>query len=73
MATILLQSGESFEHFHKDSSLTKHVSGKLKVSFNDVDVTLEDGQIVEIPPLVSHTVTNIGKSEASFDCTRHYT
>jgi quercetin dioxygenase-like cupin family protein len=71
MATITLNPDESFEHYHLEESITKHVSGKIELSFNNEKILLNKGQKVIVPAKTSHITKNIGKDIASFSCEAH--
>jgi mannose-6-phosphate isomerase-like protein (cupin superfamily) len=64
----MLEPGEKFEHFHSDESLTELVSGQAVLSLPDRDIELEVGKPVSVPAGVSHTLVNIGQTEACIGC-----
>ena len=71
MAKIALGPGEEFEHYHSEESYTKHLSGKIELSFSDKKLILNDGQSVIIPANTPHSAKNIGNNLATFDCSGH--
>ena len=71
MAEIILNPGESFEHYHLEESTTIHVSGEIELIFNDEKIYLTKGQKVIIPAKTSHTTRNVGNNIASFHCRGH--
>ena len=71
MAIITLKPGEAFEHYHESESETSHVKGDLMISFNESALTLSEKQKIIIPANTSHTVKNIGASDATFKCAGH--
>lgn len=73
MASITLNPGESFEHIHTTESITTHVEGMLELLIEDKRIQLRINEAVVIPPMVTHTIVNIGSSIAIFDCNGHAT
>ena len=71
MATIILEPGEAFEHYHNSESHTTHVEGDLALSFNENTITLSEGQMIIVPANTSHTVKNTGMAPAIFQCQGH--
>jgi len=68
MASILLEPGESFEHFHSEASYTSVVSGEVRFTSNFESRMLAIGERVRVPANHSHTVTNVGHTNARVDC-----
>lgn len=68
MATIILESGEKFEHYHETESVTNYISGDLRYVDKDRDLSLKDCQTVVTPAGKSHTIINTGSEAAKFFC-----
>ena len=71
MATISLEIGETFEHYHATESFTQHVVGSLELSYNDESYVLLDSETIKVPAQTSHTVKNVGMMVAVFKCYNH--
>lgn len=68
MAKIILVSGESFEHYHGEESITLLEKGKARFTCLNISKELRLGEAVTIPPNVSHILENIGDTECILDC-----
>ena len=69
MAIIVLDPGESFEHWHSDDSITELHSGRVRCRFSGKVVVLSPGEKIEIPAGVDHTLENFGSEKAYVGCT----
>ncbi len=68
MATILLQPGEVFEHYHSEPSLTVLVQGTVEAELTGQVVRLEPGKPLPVPAKTPHSITNIGAQVAEVSC-----
>ena len=68
MATILLEQGESFEHFHTASSGTVLREGRARLHMNGRMLDLQRDVAVVVPADTSHTLVNIGPGTAVISC-----
>jgi mannose-6-phosphate isomerase-like protein (cupin superfamily) len=68
MALIALQPGESFEHYHEYPSTTKLLTGELILTINNKQELLQINKPLSVPQHTPHTVKNIGKVVATFEC-----
>ena len=68
MATIVLDSKESFEHFHSDESITFHVEGDVEILINGQSYPLKPGESINVPSNTKHTIINVGNTKAAVGC-----
>lgn len=68
MARIELKPNEEFQHYHDGWSTTVLREGKaLYKTAQDSKILVVDVP-VQTPPLLSHTIQNIGEAACVFDC-----
>jgi mannose-6-phosphate isomerase-like protein (cupin superfamily) len=68
MATILLDVEESFEHLHRQASLTVLKEGRARLVMNGSVLELQPNVAVTVPANTSHTIVNIGETTAVVNC-----
>jgi mannose-6-phosphate isomerase-like protein (cupin superfamily) len=68
MAKIILEPGEVFEHFHSESSQTVLLEGRVQMTFGSHHLSLVQNEVVPVPAHQSHTLTNVGLTEAVVWC-----
>jgi mannose-6-phosphate isomerase-like protein (cupin superfamily) len=68
MARIILNSEESFEHYHAQESKKIHIRGDIMISIGTASYKLGEGASIDTPRKTSHTITNIGQIEAEVGC-----
>ncbi len=68
MASITLAAGESFEHMHKEDSFTILMYGDVELTMEGLTRILKKEDPIYVPPGVSHTIQNVGASDAKVDC-----
>lgn len=68
MARIILETNESFEHFHSEASSTVLLSGSANYRTDDTVLDLEINVPVLTPATKSHILTNTGQGECVIGC-----
>lgn len=68
MADILLEPGESFEHFHVDESTSELVSGSVELVLPSETRIMKQGREERIPAKTRHVLKNTGEKVARVRC-----
>jgi len=68
MAKIILDPGEQFEHSHDQTSQTILEEGNVDLKMLGDKITLNIGQVVDVPAHTSHTLVNQGDVRAQVQC-----
>lgn len=68
MATIILDPGEVFEHFHDADSISILNAGSVECRFGGRTIAMEPGVRVHIPARMSHELRNVGGTAAEIRC-----
>ncbi len=68
MATIVLQPGETFEHYHSAPSQTIHVRGDIEFSVDGSARLMRPRESISVPGNTKHSVRNLGARTAEVTC-----
>lgn len=68
MATIILEPGEVFKHYHVEASQSVLLEGQVRFQVGDRSQDLVPGEPVEIPPRTAHSLQNTGTKRAAVQC-----
>lgn len=68
MAQIILDPGETFEHFHSCESESILLEGEARLIVGGRVEPLVPGRVVTIPADTPHTLENTGGAPARFAC-----
>jgi len=71
MANIILEPGETFEHYHEQESVTTLLEGDVVFECGEKTLQLKIGDPIFVPPKTAHKLKNCGLSEAKINCGGH--
>lgn len=68
MATIILDPGEVFEHYHSEDSSTILQEGAIRCSLDGRELDLAPGEAVHVLAGMPHSLYNVGDVPARVIC-----